>query len=239
MLPGPPTNAGWVLAKLLGAMLFTLSQLRDELRRQLQWLGFWAATEQSDSRLAHRPDVRTFGFSLRNTFLEVTVTHPSDRRTDVPRAALGSTSSSFLEAIWRNRLRPDYGSAPPPNAPFDLIPAMVSTYGGWHPAFAQWWRGVVRRAAERSGTQANPHAMLWRTVGFLSVTLQRQQFQVLAGCAPTLADEVTGRLGNPLSETPEFWRAAPEAAVDWSPEELDLPPPPRLRGAEGDSSLRV
>ena len=210
------------------------NQLRDELRRQLKWLGFWAETEQSDSRLMHRPDVRTFGFSLRNTFLEVTVTHPSERRMDVPRAALGTSSSSFLEAIWRNRLRTDYGGGPPPNAPFDLIPAMVSTYGGWHPAFAQWWRGVVRTAAERSGTQANPHAMLWRTVGFLSVTLQRQQFQVLAGCAPTLADEVTGRLGNPLSETPEFWRAAPEAAVDWSAEELDLPPPPRLGEAEED-----
>ena len=47
-----------------------------------------------------------------------------------------------------------------------------------------------------------------------------------------MADEVTGRLGNPLSERPEFWRAAPEAAVDWSAEELDLPPTPRLGKAE-------
>ena len=69
--------------------------------------------------------------------------------------------------------------------------------------------------------------MLWRTVGFLSVTLQRQQFQVLAECAPTLGDEVAGRLGNPLSEVPEFWCAAPDAAVDWGAAELDLPPPPR------------
>ncbi len=49
-----------------------------------------------------------------------------------------------------------------------------------------------------------------------------------------MADEVTGRLGNPLSETSEFWRAAPEAAGDWSAEELDLPPPPRLGEAEED-----
>jgi hypothetical protein len=33
---------------------------------------------------------------------------------------------------------------------------------------------------------------------------------------------------------PEFWRTAPEAAVDWSAEELDLPPPPRLGEAEED-----
>ena len=76
--------------------------------------------------------------------------------------------------------------------------------------------------------------MLWRTVGFLSVTLQRQQFQVLAGCAPTLGAEVAGRLGNPLSEAPEFWRAAPASAVDWSTEELDLPPPPRSEDAAGE-----
>ena len=111
--------------------------------------------------------------------------------------------------------------------PFDLVPAVVSTYGGWHPDFAQWWRGAVRTAAERSGSLALQHAMLWRTVGFLSVTLQRKQFQVLAGCAPTLGDEVAGRLGNPLSEVPGFWRAAPDAAVDWGADELDLPTPPR------------
>ena len=49
-----------------------------------------------------------------------------------------------------------------------------------------------------------------------------------------MADEVTGRLGNPLSEAPGFWRVAPEASVDWSAEELDLPCPPRVREAEED-----
>ena len=93
---------------------------------------------------------------------------------------------------------------------FDLVPAEVSSYGGWHPEFAQWWRGAVRAAAERTGPTASPQGMLWRTAGFLSVTLQRQNFQVLAGCAPSLAEQVDGRLGRPLSEEPEFWRAAPE-----------------------------
>ena len=69
--------------------------------------------------------------------------------------------------------------------------------------------------------------MLWRSVGFLSVTLQRQNFQVLAGCAPTLEHQVQGRLGRPLSEVPEFWRAAPEAAVLWGGEEFGYPPSPR------------
>ena len=31
--------------------------------------------------------------------------------------------------------------------PFTLIPAVMSSYGGWHPEFAEWWRGAVRAAA--------------------------------------------------------------------------------------------
>ncbi len=56
------------------------------------------------------------------------------------------------------------------------------------------------------GPQLSPTAMFWRTVGFLSVTLQRQHFRVLAAGAPSLGDQVEGRLGRPLSEVPEFWR---------------------------------
>ena len=42
--------------------------------------------------------------------------------------------------------------------------AVVSSYGGWHPEFAQWWRGAVRVAAERAGSMASPQGMLGRTV---------------------------------------------------------------------------
>ena len=74
--------------------------------------------------------------------------------------------------------------------------------------------------------------------GFLSVTLQRQNFQVLAGCAPSLGDQVQGRLGRPLSEVPEFWRAAPEAAVLWGGDEFDYPPSPR-EGATDPGALEL
>ena len=113
------------------------------------------------------------------------------------------------------------------NSLFHLVGAVVSTYGGWHPAFAQWWRGAVRAAAELSGSSMHAAGMLWRTVDFLSVTLQRQNFLVLAGCAPTLATQVEGLLGRPLSEEPEFWRSAPDAAIQWGSEEFGLPPSPR------------
>ena len=36
---------------------------------------------------------------------------------------------------------------------------------------------------------------------------------------------VEGRLGRPLSEAPEFWRAAPEAALQWSAEDFGFPDP--------------
>ena len=65
--------------------------------------------------------------------------------------------------------------------------------------------------------------MIWRTVGFMAVTLQRQNVQVLVGCAPTLESQVHGRLGWPLSETPEFWGAAPEGALAWAAAEFELP----------------
>ena len=76
--------------------------------------------------------------------------------------------------------------------------------------------------------------MLWRSVGFLAVTLQRANFQVLAGCAPTLETQVQGQLGRPLSEIPEFWRAAPEEAVVWGGEEVGYPPSPRRQSLGPD-----
>lgn len=63
------------------------------------------------------------------------------------------------------------------------------------------------------GSLAQATSMLWRTVGFLSVSSQRRNLLVregdlpgtplLAGCTtPSLAEQVTGQLGRPLSETP-------------------------------------
>ena len=49
-----------------------------------------------------------------------------------------------------------------------------------------------------------------------------------------LDHEVQDRLGRPLSEAPEFWRAAPEAAVLWGGDEFDYPPSPRA-GLPGEA----
>ena len=61
-----------------------------------------------------------------------------------------------------------------------------------------------RAAAELSGSSTHAASMLWRTVGFLSVTLQRQNFLVLAGCAPTLATQVEGFRPSSFPARPTF-----------------------------------
>ena len=67
--------------------------------------------------------------------------------------------------------------------------------------------------------------------------LQRQTFQVLAACAPALQHEVEGRLGRPLSEAPEFWRAAPEAALRWSAEGFGFPDLQRSGDPSGNAEV--
>ena len=177
------------------------------------------------------------GFNLPPTHFEVHVSHPQQGHNEAAQIRRGSSSAAFVEEAWRRRLNRDYGGGPPVNAPFHLVPAVVSSYGSWHPAFAQWLRRAVREAAERGGPLVSATGMLWRVVGFLSVTLQRQNFQVLVGCAPSLAAQVEGRLGRPLLETPEFWRAAPEAALEWGAEEFDFPPPRPGAEAEEEPDL--
>ena len=207
----------------------------------LRWLGFWAEMEQADSRLPHRPDVRAEGFTLPRAHLEVHVTHPARHVSGGVQRRRGASTDAYVEEAWRRRLRDDYGGGPPANAPFELVPAVASTYGTWHPAFARWWRGcAVRAAAERLAWPQRAQAgMLWRTVGFLSITLQRQNFQVLEGCAPGLEEHVHGRLGRPLSEEPEFWRAAPEDALDWGEDEFGYQRGQGAPGPDADDDLGV
>ena len=215
------------------------NHVRDTLRRQLRWLGFTADNEQEVPSLPHRPDVRATGFGIPTTYFEVYITHPGRHASAPELRRRGQSPSAFVEAAWQSRLTNDYQGGPPPRAAYDLVPAAASTYGGWHPAFAQWWRAAVRTAAELAGPTASQTGMLWRTVGFLSVLLQRRNFQVLAACAPALTHEVEGRLGRPLSEDPEFWRAAPESALQWSAEEFGFPDQRRggdSNGPGGDSA---
>ena len=101
--------------------------LRDQIRRQLRWLGFWAETEQANSRLQHRPAICIVGLTLPTTYLEVHVSHPLTRGTASAHLARGSSVSAFVEEAWRRRLSLDYGGGPP------------------GPSFSAGPRGVLRR----------------------------------------------------------------------------------------------
>ena len=57
-----------------------------------------------------------------------------------------------------------------------------------------------------------------------SLLAEQGEFSEAARIHRETLEVVTGQLGRPLSETPEFWRAAPEAAVQWSAEEFEFPP---------------
>ena len=101
--------------------------------------------------------------------------------------------------------------------PFELLPAVVSTYGGWHPSFVRWFRRLTLVAAESvHGSQAREvrRHLLWRAVGHLSIQVQRDTFAALSRGLSPLEQGLVGTQGRVLSEDPEFWRAAPAAAVE-------------------------
>ena len=79
---------------------------------------------------------------------EVYVPHPRvGNRGARRRAEWGRTPTAFVEDAWQGRLVRDYEGGPPAGAAFDLLPAAVSTYGAWHPAFVRWVRRHLRRVS--------------------------------------------------------------------------------------------
>ena len=142
-----------------GAWTRRHGHLRDQLVSLLRWLGFWAEAEQEDPNPPHRPDVRAHGFTLPVTHFEVHISHPAHWHVDATQARRGSSNLAFVEEAWRRRLARHYAGGPRgrvrglPNLPaeagkstygafttttttFHLVPAVASSYGGWHPAFA-------------------------------------------------------------------------------------------------------
>merc|ERR1712093_554579 len=77
----------------------------------------------------------------------------------------------------------------------NLVPAVASSYGGWHPVFVQWLGGAVRAAAESAGSLVQATSMLWRTVGFLFITLQRQKLPCFVRLCPDVGRPVNRTIG--------------------------------------------
>ena len=142
---------------------------------------------------------------------------------------MATNSAQASARAWAARLAGDYGDGPPAATSYSLLLVVVSTYGAWHPEFVRWVRRLLRdRASASAANEAEANGllggMLWWVGASLSVAAQRAVFGALAACMPELRAG-GGQLGQPLSEEPEFWRAAPDAeCIDWVAEELGLEP---------------
>ena len=77
----------------------------------------------------------------------------------------------------------------------------------------------VSSADVSGGAAAVASSVLLRSVGALSVAVQRANYHLLAAASSGSCDD-SGLLGRPLGEEVEFWRAVPGAAVLWASSEL-------------------
>jgi len=198
------------------------------VQQNLRWAGITVTRGQAVAGLAHIPDLMGEAFWIPPTHFEVHVAHPHGHAGAGHLNEWGSSGSAFIDAAWRGRLDRHYAGGPPGDAPYDLVPAAVSSFGAWHPGFVRWVRRLLRdRAAAAASDELEARGlfggMLWRFAATVSVGAQRAIFQGIARCLPALLAGA-GQLGRPLSEEPEFWRAAPDAeCVDWVADELGLP----------------
>ena len=113
-------------------------------------------------------------------------------------------------------------------APFELIPAVVSSFGAWHPDFVSWSKRLIAQVVDAGPASGvgratdSCKAALWRFACSLSVALQRGNFAMMLPSFGSALEPgaALDRLGNPLSEEPEFWRCAPFSALSWVSETL-------------------
>ena len=98
----------------------------------------------------------------------------------------------------------------------------------WHPDFVSWSKRLIAQVVDAGsasgvGSAANScKAALWRFACSLSVALQRGNFAMMLPSFGSALEPgaALDRLGNPLSEEPQFWRCAPFSALSWVTEAL-------------------
>jgi hypothetical protein len=176
------------------------NRLRDLLYTILHEAGYAAYTEQEEPTLRHRPDIRMeSGLAPTTTYLDVHIfnpTVPSQRHT---LNAASPDAANLRE--WQAKLRRDY--EPLPERPgFALLPAVVTSFGSWHPQTIQLLRSCARTTASAGGhTPATPDlakvlARRWLTR--LSLQVHRENASMLRRCAPQQLQ--TSGLDRPWSE---------------------------------------
>ena len=160
------------------------NRLRDLFWTLLQRAGFETLTEQDEPLLRHRPDLRiAHGLAPTLTYLDVSVTHSTAPSANHEHNA--GHPDAAVEAYWASKLEREYAPMPR-RAPFRLLPAVCTTYGGWHPATRNFLRECASRVAAANASL--PGAELLASTALrgwtcrLSIAVQRQNAQMTKRC---------------------------------------------------------
>ena len=138
------------------------------------------------------------------TYLEVHVNHPTAPSANHAANALGTNAATTN--AWNDKVRREY--APLPERPhFRLLPALATTYGGWHKETKRFLKECASRVADTAGRQPNSaairSALLQRWVCSLSVALHRENAAMLQRCTALAGRDTSDR---PWSEgAPPLW----------------------------------
>ena len=134
-------------------------------------------------------------------YFEVGIAHPHRHYARTRMAERGESPDGFPRATWAEHLERDYSGGAPCDAPFDLVPVIASTYGGWHPDFAAWLLRAAHGAVEMHGTgvaggpPASAAGLLFRAAASLAIALQHGNSGVLAAAPRVGAWSLAGSPG--------------------------------------------
>ena len=105
--------------------------------------------------------------------------------------------------------------------PFRLLPAVVTTFGSWHPATAGFLKECAKKVGQAAGAAPNagalPQAVLHRWLCRLSVMLHRENATMYSRCAPFGGQDALDR---PWSEgAPPLWHLPSSPCCCGDPED--------------------
>ena len=160
------------------------NRLRDLFYTLLQRAGFDALTEQEEPSLRHRPDLRvSHGLAPTPPYLDVSVTHAIAPSANLRRNAEGPDAAT--RAAWDDKFAREYAPLPPRMA-FRLLPAVCTSYGGWHPATRRFLQECAARVAAANAalpcSDTLARGVLQGWVTRLSVGVQRENAAMVRRC---------------------------------------------------------
>ena len=164
---------------------------------------------EQEAGLEHRPDLRVSSARDADSYLEVYVAHPK-ADNDHQWCRWASDTDPWARQKWSERLQSSYRNNVRPSFSVELIPAVVNTYGAWHPSSIAWAQHQIQAYVDGKNIpglgERQMRTVTARFVSHLSVTVQRAVAGVPHSTLPQEMHPDEGTLSHPLSEEPEVWR---------------------------------